>query len=430
MKSRRQNKWGIDLGIAAAVLGAAFLVVAWWLPSDEEFAARLKAEAEQRLGVKVTIGSAHWALLPTPVAVVSDFRTQQEHPVVIGQLSARPNVSALLQRKLAFRRIDIADAVFPRNSIVGFAKPGASGLAAGDVLPLQHFEFRNVTWIDYGGTAVAYDGEIDFDVNWRPRQAELRRPGANPPFTLTLNRDGAADRWQARILVGGGSADGSVEFKAPESGPMQLNGHLQPHDIDVVSALSTFNRRSPIGGKASGQTVLSAEAASVGELARSLHTRSLLHVTSARILRLDLDKAISTLGKEHDGQTALQELTGQLDTQNGKEGMRVTYSNLKARHDKYTAHGEATIYHHHVEANGTLDLVDGAIGVPFTVSGPLDKPKASVPPAFFAGAAVGTAVLPGIGTLIGARIGGSLGRIFKGGATPPSAPTMGATTKH
>ena len=388
MKQQRQNKWGIGLCIAAAVLVAAVLAVAWWLPSDAELAARLRAEAEQRLGVIVTIDSAHWALLPTPVVVVNDLRTQQEQPVVIGQLSAQPSVSALLQRKLAFKRIDLVDAVLPRNSIVGLTKPGAeagSAPAAGDAVPVQHFEFRNVTWIDYGGTAVAYDGEIDFDVNWRPRRAELRRPGANPPFTLTLNRDGDADRWQTRILVGGGSADGSVEFKARESGSVQLNGHLQPHDIDVVSALSTFNRRSPIGGKASGQTVLSAEASSVGELAPSLHTRSLLHVSSARILRLDLDKAISTLGKEHEGQTALQELTGQLDTQNSKEGMRVTYSNLKARHDKYTARGEATIYHHHVEANGTLDLVDGAIGVPFSVSGPLDKPKASVPPAFFVG---------------------------------------------
>jgi hypothetical protein len=45
-----------------------------------------------------------------------------------------------------------------------------------------------------------------------------------------------------------------------------------------------------------------------------------------------------------------------------------------------------------------------------------------VPPGFFAGAAIGTAVLPGIGTAIGARIGGALGRIFKGGAQQPVAP--------
>ncbi len=420
---KRGQKWALGLGIAAAGLGAAWLAVAWWLPTDEELAARLTAEAEERLGVKVTIGSAHWALLPRPIMVVNDFRTQQAQPVVIRQLSAHPKVRALLDRKLVFERIFIDDAVFPRNSVYAFHDtPGASEPDAGDGVLLEHFGFRNLTWISYSGIAVAYDGEIDFDAHWRPRHAELRRPGISPPFTLTLTREGDADRWQTRIHVGGGTAHGKVALKSATSGAMRLSGQLAPHDIEVASALRTFNRRSPVSGKGAGQTVLSADGKSVGALARSLHTRTVFSANPATILRFDLDKAISTRGKEHDGQTELQELTGQLDTQNTDMGMRATYTGLKARAGKYTAAGEATIYRRQVEASGTLDLVEGAIGVPFTVSGPVDKPKASVPPGFFAGAAIGTAVLPGIGTVIGARIGGALGRIFKGGAQPSAAP--------
>lgn len=428
---KRGQKWALGLGIAAAVLGAAWLAVAWWLPTDEELAARLTAEAEERLGVKVTIGSAHWALLPRRIVVVNDFRTQQAQPVVIRQLSAHPKARALLDRKLVFERIDIDDAVFPRKSVLAFhAKPGASEPDAGDGVPLEHFEFRNLTWISYSGIAVAYDGEIDFDPHWRPRHAELRRPGISPPFTLTLTREADADRWQTRIHVGGGTAHGNVVLKTAANGAMHLGGQLAPHDIEVASALSSFNRRSPVGGKGSGQTVLSADGKSVGELARSLHTRTTFSVNPATVLRFDLDTAISTRGKEHDGQTALQELTGQMDTQNTDEDMRVTYTGIKARAGKYTATGEATIYHRQIEASGTLDLVEGAIGVPFTVSGPVDKPKASVPPGFFAGAAIGTAVLPGIGTVIGARIGGALGRIFKGGAQQPVAPAPVAPKKN
>jgi len=420
---KRGQKWAVGLGIAAAVLGAAWLAVAWWLPTDEELAARLTAEAEERLGVKVTIGSAHWALLPKPVVVVNDFRTQQAQPVVIRQLSAHPNARVLLHRKLVFERIDIDDAVFPRNSMRAFyAKPGASETDSGNGVPLEHFEFRNLTWIYYSGIAVAYDGEIDFDPHWRPRHAELRRPGINPAFTLTLTRDADADRWQTRIHVGGGTAHGNVALEAAANGAMHLSGQLAPHDIEVASALSSFNSRSPVGGKGSGQTVLSADGKSVGELAGSLHTRTTFSANAATLLRFDLDKAISTRGKEHDGQTALQELTGQMDTQNTDEGMRVTYTGIKARAGKYTATGKATVYHRQIEASGNLDLVEGAIGVPFTVSGPVDKPKASVPPGFFAGAAIGTAVLPGIGTVIGARIGGALGRLFKGGAQQRVAP--------
>ena len=417
---KRGQKWTLGVGIGGAVLGAAWLAVAWWLPTDEEFAARLTAEAEKRLGVKVAIGSAHWALLPRPTVVVNDFRTRQAQPVVIGRLTAHVKARTLLDGKPAFERIAIDDAVFPRNSVrvlrgtAGASEPDTGG---GDSVLVERFEFRNLTWISYSGIAVIYDGEIDFDAHWRPRHAELRRPGISPPFTLTLMREGDADRWQTRIHVGGGTAHGNVALTSVAGGAMRLSGRLTPIDIEVASAMSSFNRRSPLSGKSSGQTVLSADGKSAGDLARSLHTRTVFSVNPATVLRLDLEKAISTLGKKRDGQTALQELTGQIDTQNTDQGMRATYTGLKARAGKRSATGEATIYRLQVEASGTLYLAEGAIGAPFTVSGPVSKPKASVPPASYAAAVISAAALPVTGT--GARIGDAPGGTVDGGEQQP-----------
>ncbi len=402
----RGKKWALGLGIAAAVPGAAWLAVAWWLPSDKDIAARLLGEAEERLGVKVTLGSVRWSLLPWPVVVVGDFRTQQAQPVVIGQLTAHLRARSLLDRRLVLDRIVIRDAVFPRNSVRAFrGKPVAGKSGANGSLSLDHFVFRNTTWISYSGVAVAYDGEIDFDADWRPRHAELRRPDISPPFTLELAREGDADRWQARIHVGGGTLHGDVALETATGGAMRLRGRLAPRDIEVASAVSAFNRRSPVGGKGSGQTVLSADGKSVGELARSLHTRTRFSVSPATVLRFDLDKAISTLGKERAGQTELQELTGQLDTQNTEEGMRAVYTGLKARSGEYSATGEATIYRRQVVASGTLHLAEGGGAMPFTVSGPVAKPRTSVSPVAFAGAAVRNA---------GSRIADAFRRIFKG----------------
>ena len=103
---KRGQKWALGIGIATAVLGAAWLAVARWLPTDEELVARLTAEFEERLGVRVTIGSAHWALLPKPVVVVNDFRTRQTQPVIIRQLSAHPSARALLDGKLVLERVE------------------------------------------------------------------------------------------------------------------------------------------------------------------------------------------------------------------------------------------------------------------------------------------------------------------------------------
>ena len=421
---KRGQKWTLGVGIAGAVLGAALLAVAWWLPTDKEFAARLTAEAEERLGVRVTIGSAHWALLPRPTVVLNDFRTRQTQPVVIGQLTAHLKARTLLDRKPVFGRIEINDAVFPRNSVrvfqgtAGASKPDTGD---GDSVLLERLEFRNLTWVSHGGIAVIYDGEIDFDAHWRPRHAELRRPGISPPFTLTLKRDGDADRWQARIHVGGGTAHGNVALKSAAGGTLHLSGRLTPIGIEVASALRSFNRRSPVSGKSSGKTVLSADGKSAGELAESLRTRTVFSVNPATILRVDLEKAISTLGKEHDGQTALQELTGQLDTQNTDNGMRAIYTGLKARAGKRSVTGEATVHRGQVEASGILFLAEGAIGAPFTVSGPVSKPKASVPPASYAAAVISAAALPVTGSGIGARTGDAPGGPVEGGGQQPVA---------
>lgn len=417
------QRWTISLGLAVvALLGIALPALLWWLPTDDALALRLASEAEERLGVKISIGSVHWALLPTPAIIVVDIRTLQTPAIAIGTLSVYPNLQMLLRRKLVVARMDVRDATLPRNALHALqVTPNTMEWFGGDDAPLEHLVFRNLTWTSYSGIAVIFDGEIDFDPHWRPRHAELRRPGVNPPFTLTATRESEADRWQTQIFVGGGTAHGHVALKTAASGAMHLSGQLGPRGIEVASALNTFNRRSPLSGTGNGQTTLWADGTSVGQLTRSLHTQTLLTVHAATLLRFDLDKAIHTRGQEHDGQTPLQELSGQLDTQNGPEGMRVTGTGVRARAGQFTATGKGTLYHGQIQASGNLDLVEGAVGVPISLSGPVQKPKVSAPPGFFAGAAIGTAVLPGIGTVIGARIGGALGKVFKGDAPEPVA---------
>ena len=411
----RRQKWVAGIGAVTIVLCVAGLALAHWLPTDDELALQLSTRAEEALGVKVSIGSVHWSLLPTPVIIVKDFRTQQEIPVVVGQLSAYPSLLMLVRRKLTLERVDVDGATVPRNSIHALhGKKGIANQFAQAGVPLEHLSFHNVTWISYSGIATAFDGEIDFDPHWRPRRAELHRPSVTPPFTLTLTREAGKDRWQTRILVGGGTAHGQLALETDDDGAMHLRGKLSPRDIEVASAVSAFNRRSPVSGQGSGQTTVSADGKTFGDLTGSLHTHTQFTVSSAILLRFDLNKAISTRGREHDGQTPLQELTGHLDTQNGAEGMSVTGNDIRARAGKFTATGEGTVYHRQIDASGSLDIVEGAIGVPFTLSGSVQHPKITLPPGFIAGAAIGTVLLPVVGTAIGARIGSAIGNLFKG----------------
>lgn len=417
----RTRKAGVVLAVLAAIAVLLCALVFYLVPSDEELAARAAAQLQAALGVKVNVGALHWHLFPVPSVVVENVATLQARPIVVSRLTAYPALGALWQRRIRLDRVEVQSAELPQLSLRQLHGAGAGGAQGWtlDDIPLVRLVARDVTWISRRGIAVVYDGEADFDSGWRPRQAALRRPDFKPETQLTLTRQGDEDRWAVLTTVGGGTAHGEVQLKESPAGRFHLEGKLQPRGIEVASALAAFNRRSVIAGKASGETTLSAQGDNVVGLARSLHTRTAFTLGRSTLLRFDLNKAIRTAGREHAGQTALNAVTGQLDTQNTPEGMVVEYTNVKTSSGAFTASGHGKIANRQIDAEVAVDLVDGLVGVPLKVTGSLDNVKFSVPAGAVAGAAVGTAVLPGIGTALGARIGSTLGRIFGSGPAPP-----------
>ena len=407
-----RNKWMVAGGVLLALLVGGWLALLLLLPSDEELAAKASAELEARLGVPVAVGALGWRLFPVPAVVVRDVATRQTPPITIKKLTVHPSLPALLDGRLQFDSADLDGAVLPQLSLRALDKGPGMAQANPDATVLERFVFRDVTWVSRRGMAVVFDGEVDFDPAWRPRQAHLRRPGVQPATDLRLTRQGQEDRWTTQLRVGGGTADGEVEIKTRDKGRLRLEGALKPQGVEVASAMAAFNRNSVISGQASGNTSLLADGDTVGELAQSLHTKTVFSMRGATLMRFDLDKAVRSLGKDYAGQTQLDTVTGQMDTQNTPQGMVVTYSGVKATSGALTASGQARIANRQIDAEFAVDLIDGVVGVPLKVSGPFENVKVSVPAGAIAGAAVGTAVLPGIGTAIGARIGATLGKIF------------------
>lgn len=415
-------------GVLLALLIGGWLALVLLVPSDEELAVRASVELENRLGVPVAVGALSWRLLPVPAVVVQDVATRQAQAITVRQLTVYPSLPALLDGRLQLDSAELDGAVVPQLSLRALDKgPDAAPDPSGTTL-LSRFIFRDVTWISRRGVALVYEGEVDFDPGWRPRQAQLRRPGVQPVTDLRLARQGQEDRWTAQIRVGGGTADGELQLKTRDKGRLRLEGTLKPQAVEVASAMAAFNRRSVISGEATGDTSLLADGDTVGELAQTLHTQTVFSMRRATLLRFDLDKAVRSLGKDYAGQTPLDTVTGQMDTQNTPQGMVVTYTGIKATSGALTASGQARVANRQIESEFAVDLVDGVIGVPLRVSGPFEDVKVSAPPGAVAGAAVGTAVLPGVGTAIGARIGATLGKIFSpdpGPSKPAPAPRSG-----
>lgn len=404
----------------AAFVAAGALALVWLLPNDEELAAQIAAQAQAKLGVPVTIGSVSWHAFP-PALVIENAATVQPQPIRFDRLIAQPRLAELLHRRLRIDHLLVEGGVMPQLSLRGLrvqpAQPGAD--ASRPVV--ERLRFRNLTWVTRHGLPLVFDGDAVFAAGWRPLEAKVVRPGVKPETALSLVREGDADRWKASIRVGGGTADGELVLKEVD-GEMRLSGQLAPRGIEVDAAMAAFKRNSAVLGRASGRTTLTASGATLGELVRSLHTRTDFTMAPATLARVDVDKAIRTAGRDRAGQTTLRSLTGRMDTQNTADGMVVRYIDLQAQGETFSASGGGTIANRRVEGEMKVDLAGGLVGIPLTVSGSLDAPQVKVPPTAVAGAAagaaVGTVLLPGIGTAIGASVGAAVGRVFGGKKAP------------
>lgn len=221
------------LGSAAVLLlgiGALALVVAARLPDDEEVAARIAAGFSQRYGVELTVGGAHWSLWPVPVLALSELATDQPQPITLRRVSVRLHLwPLLLRREVAIDEIALESLVLPRASVRAFRDKGPEPQESERIVPLpapwtlaavpvERVRWRDVVWIDRRDIALAYDGEVTFDDNWRPRNLRLERAGAASPVRLRLDREGSEDRWRTRIDAGGGTWNGQARLEVLPEG--------------------------------------------------------------------------------------------------------------------------------------------------------------------------------------------------------------------
>ena len=411
------------LGASLVTVVAAITITALlWMPNKQQLASDLELELESVLGVKTTVSALDWRLLPVPVIILKDVATEQAVPITVKSLSLYPKLSALYRRSLSFDLAELDGAVVPQLSLRMLGRntttvgiPAELTLAA---IPVERFVFRNVTWITRRGIPVTYDGQVDFDERWRPRTAQLRRPDYKPLTDASLSRVEQQDQWRLSINLGGGSLNGDIHLKTAPSGQLRLDGKLKPQKVEVASALAAFNRRPVLAGKVSGDTAISASGVSFVDLVQSLQTQTRFVMSPASLLRFDMVKAVKSAGKDHAGQTALDSITGAMNTQNTPQGIVIHFKDIKARSGVLSAEGDATLANRRIDAEFAVDLVDGIIGVPLAISGPTDNVQVSIPKSAVAGAVVGTALLPGIGTAIGARVGAAVGKFFGATHTP------------
>ena len=190
----------------------------------------------------------------------------------------------------------------------------------------------------------------------------------------------------------------------------QLAGKFIVNNMSVREPASLANYTVKVTGRLFADGQFSSNTKSARDLGAKIQANIQFNVKNGVLYGVDLVKAASLLVKQSNGgETVFDTLSGDLHV----AGKQYQFEQLNIRSGLIAASGDVTISPNK-SLNGTMTVSlkqsVGLIEMPMNVSGTLNNPSVFPTKAALAGAAIGTALLPGVGTSLGAKAGGALSK--------------------
>jgi hypothetical protein len=431
MQNARMNKalkWVLGTGLVAGVgVSGAVWGLQIWLNSAD-FKARLESETVQSLGVGVTVGKVDVSVWPKPGVVMSAIEVQTTPVLSLAYVGVRPELGRLISGEWSVGSVLVRDAMLPQHGIDAFllllsktkqAAPDTSRPVVKNSAKSPPTWFprelllKNVAWVNAKGLAMTFDLQAEMNAQGETDKVSAQMlQGFLNGSTAQLTRQGSV--WTVALNVGGGTVTGPMEFQVPpkSGGTYVLTGQLETQGVEVA-ALSTA--ATPVlSGQLEASTTLSARTTQIDALSDVLESQSQFTVKNAVLHGIDLAKAVTTVGISQGGNTSLDVLAGQVRTQ----GRVIHLNNLEANSGVLSATGQMKVaasrtLSGEISVNLAATSLGGAVGVPLEVGGTLDAPQVNLSRSALIGAAIGTVLMPGVGTAAGASVADRLGEGIK-----------------
>ncbi|MCE3000806.1 MAG: hypothetical protein LW892_13355, partial [Betaproteobacteria bacterium] len=178
---------------------------------------------------------------------------------------------------------------------------------------------------------------------------------------------------------------------------LSLKGQLAVDAVELRDLVPLFSPSAKISGRLTAKPVFSGSSAKPEQIASALRLETPFDIRGGVLQGIDLQRAATQLIKrERGGETRFDTLNGHYAMDRGTQHI----TQFKVASGSLSADGNVTISPGQSLSGRVNVQVAGALVVPLKLSGTLDSPMA-LP----TGAALGTAILPGVGTAAGARVG-------------------------
>lgn len=430
----------VSLAVIAALVALA--AAAPWLIPTAAYKAPIEAAASKALGAPVTIGRIEIALLPLPHATVLEVDAGSG-ALKVGVARAYPQLGSLWSSPRHISSLTVeAVAVAPAgldllSGIAGAKSEGPPAVTIGEV------KLKDVRVTLASGALPAVDVDVTLGEGNAPRAALVKtrdgklsleaRPegkawkleakatdweapmGPKLRFTsLTAQGTADADRLvlpEVKAQLYGGKVEGDVELGWAKA--WRMTAKTKVEGLDLGPLLAALGVKAALTGRLSASGPLQAQAAKPAGLADALRGDFAFEVKDGVLHGFDLATAAKSLIKSgtSGGQTRFDTLRGNVQVAGHAYKVRnllVTSGALDAKANVDIAANRALGGRVDVELKGT----GGLVGVPLALSGTLADPMLTPTRGALAGAAVGSVLLPGVGTAVGSSIGDKIGKMF------------------
>ncbi len=420
--------------VVALVVGAAVAVP--FLVPVASLIPRITLVLSASLGQPVTIADLRVRLLPTPRLVAEGIRIGKKDEVVIGELEIVPELLSLLSgprtiRLLRAEKVELKEAAL---SIPGRMRKGGETVEVRRLVlldvRLQHSELKLQPFdvdarmgdglqVETARIATS-DGALKLLVDpdgpgrtvVKLEANRWRLPLAAAPLVFdSLKADGilSGKRFELSKIDGrqyGGTLQGSARVDWAKA--WQVSGTAVLAGVDLAAAQQALGRDPRLAGKLGANAKFAATAKSADQLAGALAVDGPFNVADALYRGVDFSKVGDlTGGMGAGGTTRFDELRGVLQLR----GKRMRINNLCAKSSALRAAGFVEVAPDQT-LTGRLDVsvakTGGFVGVPVALSGTRQDPVVRPTKGYTIGAVVGSVLLPGLGTALGASAGSAI----------------------